>query len=234
MKCLWQGCNVVVESPRKRCEVHAEQHRKRETVRQRQIVTIEAYWQPRVCLDCGVEFRPMFTGRAGPPRKRCPECWGKPKPLKPIPPCSMCGCLMVERRKVCSDCLPIHNQNLRDRYRPVPKPPVLCSVCGRVSKSRRPVCGLCGKAVRRREQARLRCFRERLFTVLVHDALDVEFLIGLLDSPCMYCGSADDITIEHVVPLIRGGEHSMKNVGPACRSCNSSKQNQLFSEWKPS
>lgn len=39
---------------------------------------------------------------------------------------------------------------------------------------------------------------------------------------------------DHVVPISRGGEHVVSNLVPACRSCNSSKNNKLlYEEWVP-
>lgn len=49
---------------------------------------------------------------------------------------------------------------------------------------------------------------------------------------CAYCRSDAPITIDHVVPLSRGGRHAIGNVLPACRPCNSSKQDRLLVEWK--
>jgi 5-methylcytosine-specific restriction endonuclease McrA len=40
---------------------------------------------------------------------------------------------------------------------------------------------------------------------------------------CVYCGSADDITVDHVVPSSRGGDSSKKNLATACRVCNGRK-----------
>lgn len=49
---------------------------------------------------------------------------------------------------------------------------------------------------------------------------------------CSYCGSTDNPTVDHIVPLIRGGSNDMDNLTPACRSCNSSKGDKLLSEWR--
>jgi 5-methylcytosine-specific restriction endonuclease McrA len=44
---------------------------------------------------------------------------------------------------------------------------------------------------------------------------------------CFYCGLGFlKMSIDHVVPLSKGGEHSVENVVPACRSCNSRKSAQ--------
>lgn len=41
---------------------------------------------------------------------------------------------------------------------------------------------------------------------------------------CVYCGTrALALTQDHVVPLSRGGAHTMSNIVPACQPCNSRK-----------
>jgi 5-methylcytosine-specific restriction endonuclease McrA len=47
---------------------------------------------------------------------------------------------------------------------------------------------------------------------------------------CFYCGRSGG-TVDHVVPLSRGGQHAEGNLVPACRSCNSSKGDKLLIEW---
>lgn len=41
---------------------------------------------------------------------------------------------------------------------------------------------------------------------------------------CAYCGVAPVATIDHVVPLVRGGTNYEGNLTPACKSCNSRKR----------
>ena len=48
---------------------------------------------------------------------------------------------------------------------------------------------------------------------------------------CTYCRKAAPLSMDHVIPLSRGGGHTASNVVPACKSCNSSKGNRLLSEW---
>ena len=51
---------------------------------------------------------------------------------------------------------------------------------------------------------------------------------------CAYCGEKDkDLTQEHFVPVIKGGEYTFKNIIPACGSCNSSKCDKDFFVWYP-
>ena len=56
----------------------------------------------------------------------------------------------------------------------------------------------------------------------------------LLLQACAYCGATGDMSLDHVVPLSRGGTHEIDNLLPACRSCNSSKGAKLLEEWLPS
>ena len=50
---------------------------------------------------------------------------------------------------------------------------------------------------------------------------------------CAYCGTgAEPMTMDHVVPVARGGRHAIGNIVPACGRCNSSKGAQLLIEWK--
>lgn len=37
---------------------------------------------------------------------------------------------------------------------------------------------------------------------------------------CIYCGTPDELTIDHVVPIVRGGTNDPRNLRPACMKCN--------------
>ena len=56
----------------------------------------------------------------------------------------------------------------------------------------------------------------------------------LYESSCVYCGSEHSIQADHVVPIARGGTHSIGNLVPACARCNQSKGSKLLTEWKAS
>ncbi len=48
---------------------------------------------------------------------------------------------------------------------------------------------------------------------------------------CQYCGSqARDLTVDHIVPRHRGGQHTWDNVVAACRGCNHRKGGHLPDE----
>jgi 5-methylcytosine-specific restriction endonuclease McrA len=48
---------------------------------------------------------------------------------------------------------------------------------------------------------------------------------------CAYCGADGDLHIEHVVPISKGGPHSIGNIIPACESCNYSKRDHDVETW---
>ena len=54
----------------------------------------------------------------------------------------------------------------------------------------------------------------------------------LLSFPCFYCGKKDNLQIDHVIPVSRGGRHAIGNLVAACASCNASKNKWFITEWK--
>jgi len=61
--------------------------------------------------------------------------------------------------------------------------------------------------------------------------VDGQKLYTLYNNTCIYCGGKNDLTLDHIVPLIKGGVHCEDNLVVACRSCNSSKQDQSLEDW---
>jgi len=57
-------------------------------------------------------------------------------------------------------------------------------------------------------------------------------LIKLYSSPCIACGTTERVTIDHIIPIARGGAHSIGNLQPLCLKCNASKNHRTMSEWK--
>lgn len=50
---------------------------------------------------------------------------------------------------------------------------------------------------------------------------------------CHHCGErfpAAELTMDHVVPIARGGVSSKKNVVPSCKACNSAKGHRTKAE----
>jgi len=49
---------------------------------------------------------------------------------------------------------------------------------------------------------------------------------------CAYCSKNDvKLTVEHMLPLSRGGKHCFANVILACTTCNFNKHNKTLEEW---
>ena len=40
---------------------------------------------------------------------------------------------------------------------------------------------------------------------------------------CAHCGVTENLTIDHIIPLAKGGTNDLDNLQPLCKSCNSSK-----------
>lgn len=52
---------------------------------------------------------------------------------------------------------------------------------------------------------------------------------------CHYCGATflpEELTMDHLVPIVRGGKSTRGNVVPACKECNSKKKYLLPVEWE--
>lgn len=56
-------------------------------------------------------------------------------------------------------------------------------------------------------------------------------IIAEANGHCHYCGKEAKLTLDHVIPLSRGGKHSKGNVVPACLHCNDSKGSKTLEEW---
>jgi len=72
--------------------------------------------------------------------------------------------------------------------------------------------------------------RARLRNARIYKVTEKDFL-NILKSPCIYCGAKGE-QVDHIIPLSRGGAHSLGNLASSCSRCNLSKNNKLVSEWK--
>ena len=78
-----------------------------------------------------------------------------------------------------------------------------------------------------RRRARLRANDVREVT-----ATDLATLLRRAGGCCAYCGKRAVLTIDHIIPIARGGRHAIGNLTPACGPCNSSKGARLLVEWR--
>ena len=52
---------------------------------------------------------------------------------------------------------------------------------------------------------------------------------------CNYCGRPTppkELTMDHIVPVSRGGKSTRGNVAPCCKECNTAKNQLLPMEWE--
>ena len=52
---------------------------------------------------------------------------------------------------------------------------------------------------------------------------------------CYYCGrktAPKNLTMDHIVPISRGGKSAKGNVVPCCKECNNAKKQLLPMEWE--
>ena len=45
-------------------------------------------------------------------------------------------------------------------------------------------------------------------------------LVEFYGGRCLRCGSREQITVDHVVPLSLGGSNAISNIQPLCEACN--------------
>ncbi len=52
---------------------------------------------------------------------------------------------------------------------------------------------------------------------------------------CYYCNCSTppkELTMDHIVPIARGGKSTKGNIVPACKACNNKKKQLLPMEWE--
>lgn len=57
-------------------------------------------------------------------------------------------------------------------------------------------------------------------------------LCELHDNRCLCCGEQKPLTVDHVIPLSKGGTNNIDNIQPLCKSCNSKKWQQS-TDYRP-
>lgn len=82
------------------------------------------------------------------------------------------------------------------------------------------------RAIRRRSEA-VRRARKAGCAGAVSQA-EWEQVLTILGTACLCCGSIEEPTQDHIVPLARGGLHHPSNLQPLCRPCNERKQARAF------
>lgn len=45
---------------------------------------------------------------------------------------------------------------------------------------------------------------------------------------CIYCDSKDNLSLDHLIPRVKGGSNSERNLVTSCVSCNSERKDRDF------
>ena len=116
-----------------------------------------------------------------------------------------------------------------------------CHDCQMAGSKARPV-GAGGEARRAWKQAnpdKVRADKRRYRALLQGAQIDANVTADYLDvllraqgGCCAYCGSPDSISLDHKIPLSRGGAHSTGNLQFLCMPCNSHKGAQTDVEYR--
>lgn len=68
-------------------------------------------------------------------------------------------------------------------------------------------------------------------TMQMRSLYDDERIKMTVAQACCYCGDADNLCADHLIPKMRGGPDASDNLVWACRSCNSSKGARDLLQW---
>lgn len=76
--------------------------------------------------------------------------------------------------------------------------------------------------IKRFEYGRGIAYRTRQEFGTMRDAL-MSALIDRDGNKCKICGTVENITIDHIIPVVKGGKNIISNLQLLCKSCNSRK-----------
>ncbi len=76
---------------------------------------------------------------------------------------------------------------------------------------------------------RFKALRSR--EIRMSDTISEWYMERRLEDACVYCGSTENLSADHLIPKSRGGSNSSDNVVVACKSCNSERGNKGVYVW---
>lgn len=161
--------------------------------------------------------------------------------------CANCGGGMEGKKLSAVACSPACNHRILAERRKAAKwegvdPDRPCLACSKPLTGKRPhaqycdrVCKAAGSSTRRETdgRGRLKSVGRRAATRRKISPREIERMLTRQRWICSYC-PVDlhfGYHLDHVVPLSRGGQHTIGNIVAACPSCNCSKKDLLLVEW---
>ena len=189
---------------------------------------------PRVpCSHCGATIK----SRLPPGKARCLQCRKGVNRKRPDVHCSDCG-KWIRYADSPSDAKASRCHPCR-RIRPTVPTEHTCVQCGQRFHRKQPQLCCSRECAAKRQTVRADCDwgvqrgkREASAPGLTKNGRDkLRTKWKQQQKPCAYCGAPAD-TIDHVMPLVRGGTNYEGNLLPACRRCNSSKSGKTIIEWR--
>ena len=91
---------------------------------------------------------------------------------------------------------------------------------------------ICAKKWRERNREKLRVYSANRRTLErnaegSHTLEEWEELLKKSNYSCVFCGVKEKITLDHIIPLNKGGTNYISNIQPLCFPCNASKQDKV-------
>lgn len=89
-----------------------------------------------------------------------------------------------------------------------------------------------GKIMKNRVNSRRRYQKQSTPKSMAITAGQWRTILMLFGNSCACCGSRDNITVDHVLPLSKGGLDNVLNIQPLCHTCNSKKKAKII-DYRP-
>ncbi|AKJ72424.1 HNH endonuclease [Gordonia phage GTE8] len=221
VKCENCGC-IFAGRKRKFCSgqcreaFHNRDWRSKRPPRQREGDYVRGVPRSKQCSSCSKPFSPNSSRQKYCSRECRPRPIKKPVMTKQCPECETVFKTSRDRQTCSNRCA------MRRRYRE--KPQVVAQKVRAWEVANRD-----SHRIRQAE----RCDRRRRAIVGSVSTRDWKRALRRAQGRCAYCQCRSTrLTIDHVVPISRGGRHTIGNVIPACPRCNYQKKNKTVMEWR--
>lgn len=80
-------------------------------------------------------------------------------------------------------------------------------------------------------KANLRRLRKNNGEYVCYSVNQLSEKFNLFENKCAYCGSKENLTQDHFIPINKNGSHRIENIVPACKNCNCRKSDALPRYW---